>query len=84
MIVNKKLDRLKQWGRERMGGEVKTDTSDEFKGLQMEMQLRQDGMLKTTCWHQSTEELTSARHGPLAALRNRVHQVAGPPRSRRR
>jgi len=43
MIVNKKLDRLKQWGRERMGGEVKTDTTDEFKALQTEMQLRQDG-----------------------------------------
>ncbi|KAK3676330.1 hypothetical protein LTR78_003604 [Recurvomyces mirabilis] len=44
MIVNKKFDRLKQWGRERMGSEVKTDTSDEFKALQMEMQLRHDGM----------------------------------------
>ncbi|WPH00704.1 Hypothetical protein R9X50_00353400 [Acrodontium crateriforme] len=44
MIVNKKFDRLKQWGRERMGGEVKTDTSDEFKNLEVEMQLRQDGM----------------------------------------
>ena len=43
MIVNKKFDRLKQWGRERMGSEVKTDTSDEFKALQMEMQLRHDG-----------------------------------------
>jgi len=47
MIVNKKLDRLKQWGRERMGGEVKTDTSDEFKALIMEMQLRQEGVLET-------------------------------------
>ncbi|KAK5108298.1 hypothetical protein LTR62_008613 [Meristemomyces frigidus] len=46
MIVNKKFDRLKQWGRERMGSEVKTDTSDEFKALQTEMQLRQDGMEK--------------------------------------
>ena len=44
MIVNKKFDRLKQWGRERMGGEVKTDTSDEFKGLMSEMQLRHEGM----------------------------------------
>ncbi|KAK1085821.1 hypothetical protein LTR48_004175 [Friedmanniomyces endolithicus] len=44
MIVNKKLDRLKQWGRERMGSDSKTDTSDEFKALEMEMQLRHDGM----------------------------------------
>ncbi|KAK5723050.1 hypothetical protein LTR17_014011 [Elasticomyces elasticus] len=44
MIVNKKLDRLKQWGRERMGSDSKTATSDEFKALEMEMQLRHDGM----------------------------------------
>lgn len=43
MNVNKKFDRLKQWGKERMGGEVKTDTTDEFKSLEMEMQLRHDG-----------------------------------------
>ncbi|KAK4540910.1 hypothetical protein LTR36_008418 [Oleoguttula mirabilis] len=44
MIVNKKFDRLKQWGRERMGSEVKTDTNEEFKSLEMEMQLRHEGM----------------------------------------
>lgn len=44
MNVNKKFDRLKQWGKERMGGEVKTDTNDEFKMLEVEMQLRHDGM----------------------------------------
>ena len=44
MIVNKKFDRLKQWGKERMGSDVRTDTSDEFKALEMEMQLRQEGM----------------------------------------
>lgn len=43
MIVNKKFDRLKQWGRERMGSEVRTDTNDEFKSLEMEMQLRHEG-----------------------------------------
>ena len=43
MNVNKKLDRLKQWGREKMGGDVRTDTTDEFKSLQMEMDLRHDG-----------------------------------------
>lgn len=44
MNVNKKLDRLKQWAGERMGGEVKTNTSDEFKALEMEMTLRHEGM----------------------------------------
>lgn len=46
MNVNKKLDRLKQWGKERMGGEIKTDTSDEFKMLEIEMQLRHDGTIR--------------------------------------
>lgn len=43
-MMNKKLDRFKQWAGERMGGEAKTSTSDEFKSLEMEMNLRQDGM----------------------------------------
>lgn len=45
MNINKKLDRMKQWGKERMGGEVKTDTTDEFKALEMEMELRHGGKL---------------------------------------
>ena len=45
MNVNKKFDRLKQWGKERIGSEVKTDTSEEFKALEMEMQLRHDGTI---------------------------------------
>jgi len=44
MNVNKKFDRFKQWGRERMGSEVKTDNSDDFKMLEVEMTLRQEGM----------------------------------------
>lgn len=43
MNVNKKLDRFKHWAGEKMGGEVKTNTSDEFKALEMEMQLRHEG-----------------------------------------
>lgn len=46
MNVNKKLDRLKQWAGEKMGGEIKTSTSDEFKALEMEMALRHEGMEK--------------------------------------
>ena len=43
MNVNKKLDRLKQWAGERMGGEVKTCVSEDFKALEAEMDLRCDG-----------------------------------------
>jgi len=46
MIVNKKLDRFKQWAGERMGGEIKTSTTDNFKALELEMELRQKGMEK--------------------------------------
>ncbi|KAF2086879.1 BAR-domain-containing protein [Saccharata proteae CBS 121410] len=46
MIVNKKLDRFKQWAGERMGGEVKTNTSDDFKALEDEMTVRSSGMDK--------------------------------------
>lgn len=53
MNVNKKFDRFKQWGRERMGSEVKTDNSDDFKMLEVEMSLRQEGkpsqMLTIAC-----------------------------------
>jgi hypothetical protein len=45
MNVNKKLDRFKQWAGERMGGEVKTTVSDDFKALEVEMVLRQEGTL---------------------------------------
>ncbi len=43
MNVNKKLDRLKQWAGERMGGEAKTNVSDNFKALEIEMGLRHEG-----------------------------------------
>ena len=44
MNVNKRLDRLKQWAGERMGGDVRTTVSDDFKALEAEMGLRYDGM----------------------------------------
>jgi len=47
MNVNKKLDRFKQWAGERMGGEIKTNVSDDFRALEMEMDLRADGMART-------------------------------------
>ena len=43
MNVNKKLDRFKQWAGERMGGEAKTDVSNDFKSLELEMTLRHEG-----------------------------------------
>jgi hypothetical protein len=43
MNVNKKLGRFKQWAGERMGGEVKTNVSDDFKALEIEMGLRHEG-----------------------------------------
>ena len=42
-MMNKKLDRFKQWAGERMGGEVKTNVSDDFKSLELEMTLRHEG-----------------------------------------
>ena len=44
MNVNKKLGRFKQWAGEKMGGEAKTGVSDDFKALEVEMNLRNDGM----------------------------------------
>lgn len=43
MNINKKLDRMKQWAGERMGGEIKTSVSDDFKALETEMTLRHEG-----------------------------------------
>ena len=43
MNVNKKLDVFKRWAGERMGGEVKTNVSDDFRALETEMGLRHQG-----------------------------------------
>ena len=45
MNVNKKLGRFKQWAGERMGGEAKTNVSDDFKSLEVEMTLRHEGIV---------------------------------------
>ena len=44
MNVGKRFDRLKQWAGERVGSGDKTDVSDEFKSLEIEMGLRHEGM----------------------------------------
>lgn len=43
MNVNRKFDRFKQWAGERMGGEVKTSLSDDFKAMETEMNVRHEG-----------------------------------------
>lgn len=55
MNVNKKLGRFKQWAGERMGGEAKTSVSDDFKSLEVEMGLRQEG--STERYHSITVAL---------------------------
>ena len=44
--MNKQVGRWKQWTGERMGREVKTTTSDDFKSLEVEMSLRHKGKLE--------------------------------------
>ncbi|BDD62040.1 hypothetical protein MAP00_007036 [Monascus purpureus] len=44
MHVNRKFDRFKQWAGERMGGEVKTNVSDDFKARETEMTTRHEGL----------------------------------------
>lgn len=47
MHVNKRIGRLKQWAGERMGGEVKTNLSDDFKAMETEMGVRHEGAWAT-------------------------------------
>ncbi|KAG7289346.1 hypothetical protein NEMBOFW57_005713 [Staphylotrichum longicolle] len=44
MNITKKFDRAFQWAGEKMGGEAKTNMSEEFKMLETEMALRFEGM----------------------------------------
>ncbi|KAJ5223610.1 hypothetical protein N7468_008152 [Penicillium chermesinum] len=44
MNVNKRIGRFKQWAGERMGGEVKTCQSDDFKAMETEMGVRHEGI----------------------------------------
>jgi hypothetical protein len=64
MNINKRLDRVKQWAGEKMGADVKTNVSDEFKALELEMALRQDGMTALTA--PRGIQLTSTRYGKAA------------------
>jgi hypothetical protein len=44
MHLTKKFDRAFQWAGEKMGSEARTSHGDEFKALEGEMALRQQGM----------------------------------------
>jgi hypothetical protein len=62
MNVNKKLDRFKQWAGERMGGEVKTNVSDDFKAMEVEMGLRQEGVCKLFAkWKHTANSFQASR-----------------------
>ena len=87
MNVNKKLDRLKQWAGERMGGEVKTNVSDDFKALEIEMALRHEGKL-----HSCNKihimvvisDLDSRRHGTSTKIHDSICQNTFEAERRRR
>ena len=83
MNVNKKLDRFKQWAGERMGGEVKTNVSDDFKSLEVEMTLRHEGQ------HSNRESLsslllTTSRHGAPSEIHDCLRQDPFEAKRRRR
>jgi hypothetical protein len=80
MNINKKLDRVKQWAGEKMGAESKTNVSEEFKALEMEMALRHDGtsfimicgVRTDVCrYGEITEVYDGLRQVPIEAERDR-------------
>ncbi|QIW98533.1 hypothetical protein AMS68_004051 [Peltaster fructicola] len=44
--MQRRLSLLKQWGKERFGSQRPTQTSDEFKAMEAEMQLRHNGLTR--------------------------------------
>lgn len=42
--MQKKIGRLGQWTKEMLGREQRTQTTDEFKELEQEMQMRHEGI----------------------------------------
>lgn len=74
MNINKKLDRVKQWAGEKMGAEAKTNVSEEFKALEMEMSLRHEG-ISPPLKQYPYAILTSARYGEITEVHDRLRQV---------
>lgn len=77
MNVNKKFGRFKQWAGEKMGAEARTGTSDEFRALEMEMELRHEGMQPPAALQRSCNlvVLTMPRHGQDAEGHDGIRQV---------
>lgn len=73
MNVNKKLGRFKQWAGERMGGEARTNVSDDFKSLELEMNLRHEGTIMRP---ESVKvvSLTLCRHAAFAEIHDHIRQ----------
>lgn len=46
--MNRKFDRFRQWAGERMGGEIKTNLSDNFKVMETEMNVRHEGAFRNS------------------------------------
>jgi len=70
MDMSKKLGRFKQWAGEKMGGEAKTDTSEEFKMLEAEMDLRYEGASKSGTvlrWERGRNTFWSLKFQPAVA-----------------
>jgi hypothetical protein len=68
MHVNKRIGRFKQWAGERMGGEVKTNQSDDFKAMETEMGVRHEGR-----WWSSALVRSSANDGLRCRPHSQVH-----------
>lgn len=75
MHVNKKIGRFKQWAGERMGGEVKTNLSDDFKAMETEMGVRHEGgCLRLILRDLSAKPPDSTRRRPYAQVHDHLCQ----------
>lgn len=74
MNVYKKVDRFKQWAGERMGGEAKTNVSDDFQAMEAEMQLRYDGKSLLISQQRYCCSDNEDRHDETAAIHDNLHQ----------
>lgn len=59
-----------------MGSDVKTDTSDEFKALEMEMQLRHEGTGNGPSQALSRSMADDNRNGTDAQVDDKLRQIA--------
>lgn len=74
MNINKKFDRFKQWTNERLGAEARTGLSEDFKALEMEMNLRHEGMFSVR--HVMCNCSCSSRPRQDAQIHGHIRQVA--------